>query len=535
MYPSTDVDFFEESLTDLVRAGKFRDAADLIRVSWPSLSTTHGSRLRAALSLLPETEWGSDPWMLAAIGASYRSVDSTSRSAAVPIFRTARALMASNRPAEHIVASILMHEAVSLRSLGHLAEARSLAQQAWDTLADDVTPTPSRRIRVQAQIALQLGLTHLHAGDLESAAAMLRIALGLSETNLILTEILECFGGLAYVEYLLGHYGASVEFAERAETAAQGTELLSSRFGVGALIALTLVAVERCDTKLAHRFSETVVTGAERSEWLPLARFTQAQVAMIDGRYIEGLESVRRGLDSSRSWQGTPQSRVMCEMARGELLMHLGEFAAALDALEPVIASRDHATCPARIVAGIRYKAGDSAACLDALVECEHLGEGHSARTIVDVLFLKAAASYDLDQTAQADVALDRALLLAAATGVRRPFLLLSPVVSQRILGRASDRGQPSRVHDLLSDLRAGEDIPLTGSLEPLSERELDIAKQLFEDKTVSQIASDLFISSNTVKTHVRSIYRKLSATNRKDAVRRVRELGLDPKITPHE
>lgn len=533
VYPSTNVDFFEESLATFVRAGNFQDATDLIRASWPSLATTHGHRLREALASLPETEWGTDPWMLAALGASYRSLDSTSRSAAVPIFRTARALIAARRPAEHLVASILTHEAVSLRSLGHFDEARDLAQHAWDTLADDVAPTASQRIRVQAQIALQLGLTQLHAGYLEDAALMLRIALGLSDTNLTLTEVVECLGGLAYVEYLLGHYGAAVEFAERAELEARDTNLLSSRFGVGALIALTLVAVERCDTVRAHHFAETIVAGADRSEWLPLARFAEAQVAIIDGRHIEGLESVRRGLDSSRSWQGTPQSRVMCEMARGELLMHLGEFAAALDALGAIVPSHDHATCPARIIAGIKYKAGDSVACLKALTECEHLGETHSARTIVDVLFLKAAASYDVDLPAQADIALDRALLLAAATGVRRPFLLVSPVVSQRMLGRASDRGQPDRVHELLADLRARDDIPLIGSLEPLSERELDIAQQLFEDKTVSQIASDLFISSNTVKTHVRSIYRKLSANNRKDAVRRVRELGLDPNITP--
>ena len=49
----------------------------------------------------------------------------------------------------------------------------------------------------------------------------------------------------------------------------------------------------------------------------------------------------------------------------------------------------------------------------------------------------------------------------------------------------------------------------------------------------MNQIASDLYISNNTVKTHVRSIYRKLSANNRKDAVRRVRELGLGPNLTP--
>lgn len=535
MYPSTDVDFFEESLATFVRAGRFSDAIDLISASWPSMATLHGSRLRDAISSVPETSWGTDPWILAAMGASYRSLDSQSRSAALPWFRTARALIAAHRPAEHVVASILTHESVSLRSLGHFDDARELGLTAWRMLAENIAPTASQRIRVQAQIALQLGLTHLHSAELDEAATMLRIALGLSESNLVLSETIECLAGLGYLEYLSGHYGAAVEFAERAYETAGDTEIIDSVFGVGALIALTLVSVERCDSASATHYSHRIVPASDRSEWKPLAHFAEAEVAVIDGRHIEGLESVRRGLDAARTWQGEPQARVMCEIARGELLMHLGEFAAALEALETVTPSPDHSTCPARFVAGIRYKAGDSAACLAALDDCERLGETHSARTIVDVLFLKAAASYDRELPAKADVALDRSLLLAAATGVRRPFLLVSPVALQRMLGRAADRNQPQRVHDLLADLRMSEDIPLTGSLEPLSDREIDIAQQLFEDKTVNQIASDLYISSNTVKTHVRSIYRKLSANNRQDAVRRVRELGLTPDITPSD
>jgi DNA-binding NarL/FixJ family response regulator len=101
-----------------------------------------------------------------------------------------------------------------------------------------------------------------------------------------------------------------------------------------------------------------------------------------------------------------------------------------------------------------------------------------------------------------------------------------------RMLNRAADRYQPDAVHRLLGELRVGS-ASSRELVEPLSERELDIAQHLFQDKTVSQIAAELYISANTVKTHVRSIYRKLDASNRKDAIRRVHELGLDVKITP--
>jgi LuxR family maltose regulon positive regulatory protein len=46
-------------------------------------------------------------------------------------------------------------------------------------------------------------------------------------------------------------------------------------------------------------------------------------------------------------------------------------------------------------------------------------------------------------------------------------------------------------------------------------------------EESLREIASTLYLSLNTVKTHSRSIYRKLGATSREQAVERGRELGL--------
>jgi DNA-binding CsgD family transcriptional regulator len=60
-----------------------------------------------------------------------------------------------------------------------------------------------------------------------------------------------------------------------------------------------------------------------------------------------------------------------------------------------------------------------------------------------------------------------------------------------------------------------------------LSERERVIVDHLYRDLSTAEIAAALYISVNTVKTHVRSIYRKLDVTSRAAAIQRVRELGL--------
>lgn len=60
-----------------------------------------------------------------------------------------------------------------------------------------------------------------------------------------------------------------------------------------------------------------------------------------------------------------------------------------------------------------------------------------------------------------------------------------------------------------------------------LSEREMDVLNCLAKGMTTSQVSTDLFISENTVKTHVRHILEKLEASNRAEAVSKAVHLGL--------
>ena len=61
----------------------------------------------------------------------------------------------------------------------------------------------------------------------------------------------------------------------------------------------------------------------------------------------------------------------------------------------------------------------------------------------------------------------------------------------------------------------------------PLSEREIEVLERLSGMLSTAEIATEMYLSVNTVKTHLRSIYRKLSATHRSEAVRRAQQLEL--------
>jgi len=60
---------------------------------------------------------------------------------------------------------------------------------------------------------------------------------------------------------------------------------------------------------------------------------------------------------------------------------------------------------------------------------------------------------------------------------------------------------------------------------EPLSARELDVLGKIFEGRTNQQMADELFVSVNTIKTHLSRLFSKLDAGSRTEAIARTREL----------
>ena len=62
---------------------------------------------------------------------------------------------------------------------------------------------------------------------------------------------------------------------------------------------------------------------------------------------------------------------------------------------------------------------------------------------------------------------------------------------------------------------------------ESLSDRELQVLRLLDSELTGPQIARELFVSHNTLRTHTKHIFTKLDVTSRRAAVRRARERGL--------
>lgn len=96
---------------------------------------------------------------------------------------------------------------------------------------------------------------------------------------------------------------------------------------------------------------------------------------------------------------------------------------------------------------------------------------------------------------------------------------------AERLLRLLSRECPTPYVNRLLREFRSG---PYNSdTLFGLSERELEVVRYLPTPLSSAEIASQLFISMNTLKTHLRSIYRKLQVGSRSEANRHVERLGL--------
>jgi LuxR family maltose regulon positive regulatory protein len=173
---------------------------------------------------------------------------------------------------------------------------------------------------------------------------------------------------------------------------------------------------------------------------------------------------------------------------------------------------------------------GDVAEAL-ALLERLLLAADDGGRngSVIDILLLQALARQTLGNTAAALVPLERALSLGEPEGYVRTFLDEGAPMAALLQAAANRRIAPGYVQRLLAATGTAANIvpAQQGLVEPLSERELDVLRLLSTDLDGPEIASQLMVSLNTVRTHTRSIYNKLGVNNRRAAVRRGEELQL--------
>jgi LuxR family maltose regulon positive regulatory protein len=169
----------------------------------------------------------------------------------------------------------------------------------------------------------------------------------------------------------------------------------------------------------------------------------------------------------------------------------------------------------------------------NALALLGRLGEaataGARAGSMIEILVLEALALQAQGDTAAALGALERALTASEPEGHVRVFMEEGQPMTS-LLREAARRGiAPAYIAELLDSVAAPRrhSLKKQGLIEPLSERELDVLRLLGSELSGPDIARELMVSLNTLRTHTKNIYMKLGVNNRRAALRRAQELDL--------
>jgi LuxR family transcriptional regulator, maltose regulon positive regulatory protein len=148
----------------------------------------------------------------------------------------------------------------------------------------------------------------------------------------------------------------------------------------------------------------------------------------------------------------------------------------------------------------------------------------------VQALLLEAIARDALGDRDLAEVALERALDLAEPEGLFIPFLLYpaAALLERHRRRRTSHTALISEILDLLAGRTPAGRQDATRLLSgPLTESETRVLRYLPTNLSAPEIAGELYLSLNTIRTHMRHLYAKLAAHTRAEAVERARALGL--------
>jgi LuxR family transcriptional regulator, maltose regulon positive regulatory protein len=385
---------------------------------------------------------------------------------------------------------------------------------------------------LRALALTNLGIAELWSGDPAVAARHLERARGAAIEAGRDWLVLIAVAHLALVAGTQDDYARSARHAREALALAERRGWERTWAAGGAYLALTTAEF------LANRFDEAAVALEHAQEALAGTRERplRAGLALLRsgllatrGQVEIALAVLVAGAEELGEWPLRATIREHFAAREAVLRAELGERREAIRLADADGAGP--ASLPSAVVlAKLRLADGDVDAARETIEPWRPRLERERTPATVQAWMVEALA---LDATADHDGAarsLERALEQAEPGGLRWPLLDFGRAV-QPLLRRQLRRGTAHRalVGELLETLDDAEGAGSRASLvvAPLSPRERAVLRYLPTMMSNQEIAAELFVSVNTVKTHLKAIYRKLDVTDRREAVRRARTLNL--------
>jgi len=528
-----------EAIVHALRGHDFERAAELIERTAPLLrQSRQEATLRRWLEAIPGPLFAAGPVLsITLVGARMATGDTTGVESLLQGVEswldrapsTAAPTVYDEDEFARLPAQVVVYRAALALLAGDITATMSHAQRAL------ALTEPSDHLRHGAASAL-LGLAHWTIGDLETARRRYEDAVQAFVDAEHLPDVLGVSLGLADIQLAQGRLGDAAQTFENALGLTRDHPGL--RGAADMHVGLCEVLLERNDLDgAAHHLQagrdlgdhaglpqhayrwRVAAAGLHRAQGDP-----KAALALLD-------EAERvYNTDFSPAVQPVPAIKARVHLGLGDVgaarrwAQHRGLTAG--DELS-YVREFEHLTLARILLAQRDDDALDQAmGLIDRLLTTAD--QGRRERSAIEALVLRALAQARGDR--QGSVAtVEQALLRAEAEGYVRVFADEGPAMVA-LLHAVSARGaagrHAQRVLVAVAE-RSGVAPPRHGLVEELSSRERDVLRLLRSELSGPEMARELLVSLNTLRTHTKNIYLKLGVTNRREAVRRAVELGL--------
>jgi LuxR family maltose regulon positive regulatory protein len=396
------------------------------------------------------------------------------------------------------------------------AAAHRLLGGSGDMPPPAIPGLPAAVLLVQASV-------HLWHGKHEDVGLLLDGALAESRRASMPGLELEVLGMMAFVSSYWSRTGHADDAAQRAHALRRHKNLaipptLEFASAVRALIAGDLSG----RTREIQRILLPDAVGSDPGLAVALI-LGQANVLLLSGKANEA-----RALLHEAGRRLPPLLAVMRDVMLADLETSLGRPRAALRLL------RNHRGTEFTILTAMAQAraclalgdTNDAQGCIRSVLTTPSTQLGRFA--VVEAMLCDAQIAQLSDETGRALEVLIRALEVAQAD-IILPFIQVEDVFAELLARHPNVASQWPVPRPRVPAEAAGQTQAMTSPElpEPLTQRELTILRLLATSMSNSEIADELCLSVNTVKTHLAAIYRKLPATRRREAVSRARELEL--------
>lgn len=483
-------------------------ATDVLRIAWfDLLRNDHGHEARSALEQLSATALTSHPLLAMALGIMFNS-DGLRRAKAAYYFGLAslgiRSWTERTPAAER--ALVLSSESAAFRLMGKPALSVRSARAGVAAL-EEIRDDRAALIGYLPRLYAQLG-TSLYYGGAETTALQV-FARGYAEFG---DEDLSSFSSLsmmAGIHALRGNMAEASALVTIARGAPWTDDQRSMYTGTFYRLAEALLALERFDTDAAARHLSAMKHDRRSIEhWVAIGR-VEAMAGLLAGDAAGALARLEE-LVVLRGAEGqTPANRARLVSIRSVLHLALGNHEAAAAVLR-----RDAGRTAQDQVDRARFALATGSTS-DALRSLRGIaGRTQSARTLAQALTVESVIALRAGSSRRTDELLRQLISTIRQSQLRTALRLVLPE-DAGLLAAALTRMDAA---DLVA---SGE----PGSLlaEPdrprLTSREQAVLEVLVRSGSRNAIAAELFVSPNTVKTHMKSLYRKLGARTREEAL----------------